>query len=47
VDADSTATEYKMTSKLLKIQSRTDYVDEVYNTLVDAICEGALGPGTP
>ena len=34
-----------MTSKLLKIQSRTDYVEEVYNSLVDAICEGTLGPG--
>ncbi|MEM5345650.1 GntR family transcriptional regulator [Paraburkholderia azotifigens] len=34
-----------MTSKLLKIQSRTDYVEEVYNSLVDAICEGALSPG--
>ncbi|WP_027802697.1 GntR family transcriptional regulator [Paraburkholderia dilworthii] len=34
-----------MTSKLLKIQSRTDYVEKVYNSLVDAICEGALSPG--
>ena len=43
--ADATATGYTMTSKLLKIQSRTDYVEEVYNSLVDAICEGALSPG--
>ena len=35
-----------MTSKLLQIPSRTDYVEQVYRVLVDAICEGALGPGT-
>lgn len=34
-----------MTSKLLKIQSRTDFVEGVYNSIVDAICEGTLGPG--
>ncbi|MPW22520.1 hypothetical protein GCT13_38315 [Paraburkholderia sp. CNPSo 3157] len=31
-----------MTSKLPKIQSRGDYVEEVYNSLVNAICEGTL-----
>ncbi|MFT0171428.1 GntR family transcriptional regulator [Paraburkholderia mimosarum] len=35
-----------MTSKLIQIPSRTDYVEEVYKVLVDAICEGSLGPGT-
>lgn len=35
-----------MTSKLLKIQSRPDYVEEVYEVLRDAICDGSLAPGT-
>ncbi|VWB87329.1 GntR family transcriptional regulator [Burkholderia lata] len=35
-----------MTSKLIQVPSRTDYVEEVYKVLVDAICEGSLGPGT-
>ncbi|MEX3925049.1 GntR family transcriptional regulator [Paraburkholderia sp. BR10936] len=35
-----------MTSRLIQIPSRTDYVEEVYKVLVDAICEGSLGPGT-
>lgn len=35
-----------MTSKLIQIPSRTDYVEEVYKVLVDAICEGSLAPGT-
>jgi DNA-binding GntR family transcriptional regulator len=35
-----------MSAKLVQIPSRTDYVDEVYKVLVDAICEGSLGPGT-
>lgn len=30
---------------LAKIPSRTDYVDEVYKTLVDAISAGTLAPG--
>ncbi|WP_321920596.1 GntR family transcriptional regulator [Paraburkholderia tropica] len=34
-----------MTSKLIRIPSRTDYVEEVYKVLVDAICEGSLAPG--
>lgn len=35
-----------MPAKLLKIQARTDYVDEVYRVLLDAISEGSLAPGT-
>ncbi|MFP3566608.1 GntR family transcriptional regulator [Paraburkholderia sp. SIMBA_030] len=35
-----------MPAKLLKIQARTDYVDEVYRVLVDAISEGSIAPGT-
>jgi DNA-binding GntR family transcriptional regulator len=35
-----------MTAKLIQIPSRTDYVEEVYKVLVDAICDGSLGPGT-
>lgn len=31
---------------LAKIPSRTDYVDEVYRTLLDAISDGTLAPGT-
>lgn len=34
-----------MALKLLKIQTRPDYVDEVYNVLVNAICDGSLAPG--
>ena len=30
---------------LAKIPSRTDYVDEVYKTLLDAISAGKLAPG--
>lgn len=35
-----------MPAKLLKIQARTDYVDEVYRVLLDAISEGSIAPGT-
>src|SRR5260370_10135683 len=35
-----------MAAKLLKLQARTDYVDEVYKVLLDAISEGSLAPGT-
>ncbi|MCY0386996.1 GntR family transcriptional regulator [Robbsia sp. Bb-Pol-6] len=35
-----------MQAKLIKIQARTDYVDEVYKVLLDAISEGSLAPGT-
>jgi DNA-binding GntR family transcriptional regulator len=35
-----------MTSKLLKLQPRPDYVEEVYEVLLDAICDGSLAPGT-
>ncbi|NIE66911.1 GntR family transcriptional regulator [Burkholderia sp. Ax-1719] len=35
-----------MTSKLIQTPSRTDYVEEVYKVLIDAICEGSLAPGT-
>jgi DNA-binding GntR family transcriptional regulator len=35
-----------MAANLLKIQSRTDYVDEVYKVLLDAISEGSIAPGT-
>jgi DNA-binding GntR family transcriptional regulator len=31
---------------LAKLPSRTDYVDEVYRTLLDAISDGTLAPGT-
>ena len=31
---------------LAKIASRTDYVDDVYRTLLDAISDGTLAPGT-
>lgn len=34
-----------MTSTLKRIQSRTDYVDEVYKALLDAISDGSLAPG--
>jgi DNA-binding GntR family transcriptional regulator len=34
-----------MAAKLLKLQARTDYVDEVYKVLLDAISEGSLAPG--
>ncbi len=30
---------------LAKVRSRTDYVDEVYKTLLDAISDGTLAPG--
>ena len=32
--------------KLAKVQSRPDFVDEVYKTLLDAISDGSLAPGT-
>jgi len=35
-----------MAGKLLKLRARTDYVDEVYKVLLDAISEGSLAPGT-
>jgi len=35
-----------MPAKLVKIQARTDYVDEVYRVLLDAISEGSIAPGT-
>lgn len=34
-----------MTTKLRKIQARPDYVDEVYQNLLDAISDGTLAPG--
>ena len=34
-----------MPAKLLKLQARTDYVDEVYKVLLDAISSGSLPPG--
>ncbi|CCD40652.1 transcriptional regulator, GntR family [Candidatus Paraburkholderia kirkii UZHbot1] len=34
-----------MPAKLLKLQARTDYVDEVYKVLLDAISFGTLAPG--
>ncbi len=30
---------------LAKVPARTDYVDEVYRSLLDAICDGTLAPG--
>ncbi|MCB1957985.1 MAG: GntR family transcriptional regulator [Rhodocyclaceae bacterium] len=35
-----------MAKPLAKIQARPDYVDEVYQTLLDAISDGTLAPGT-
>ena len=35
-----------MTMKFDKIQTRPDYVDEVYRVLLDAISDGSLAPGT-
>jgi DNA-binding GntR family transcriptional regulator len=35
-----------MTSKLLKIRPRQDYVESVYEVLLNAICDGSLAPGT-
>jgi DNA-binding GntR family transcriptional regulator len=35
-----------MTSKLLKIQPRQDYVESVYEVLLNAICDGSFAPGT-
>lgn len=34
-----------MSLALARIQSRTDYVDEVYRVLLDAISDGTLAPG--
>jgi DNA-binding GntR family transcriptional regulator len=35
-----------MAANLVKLQARTDYVDEVYRVLLDAISDGSLPPGT-
>jgi len=35
-----------METKFVKLQTRTDYVEEVYNVLLDAISDGTLAPGT-
>ncbi|HKS12064.1 MAG TPA: GntR family transcriptional regulator [Pseudomonas sp.] len=35
-----------MTTKLKRVQTRVDYVDEVYKTLLDAISDGSIAPGT-
>lgn len=35
-----------MTVKLKRVQSRVDYVDEVYKALLDAISDGSIAPGT-
>lgn len=35
-----------MSLALARIPSRTDYVDEVYRVLLDAISDGSLAPGT-
>ncbi len=35
-----------MASHLIKIESRPDLVDQVYRSLLDAISEGALAPGS-
>ncbi|MBD1554130.1 GntR family transcriptional regulator [Pseudomonas typographi] len=35
-----------MTVKLKRVQSRIDYVDEVYKVLLDAISDGTIAPGT-
>lgn len=35
-----------MTSQLIKIESSPDLVDQVYRSLLDAISEGAMAPGT-
>jgi DNA-binding GntR family transcriptional regulator len=35
-----------MLTKLAKIQVRPDLVDEVYKSLLDAICDGTLPPGS-
>ena len=35
-----------MTPQLIKIESRPDLVDQVYRSLLDAISEGALAPGS-
>ncbi|MGF6408494.1 GntR family transcriptional regulator [Paraburkholderia sp. MM5482-R1] len=35
-----------MPSKLLQLPSRTDFVEEVYRVLADAICDGSIAPGT-
>ena len=40
------STEVPMLSALTKIQSRPDLVDEVYKSLLDAISDGSLAPGT-
>ena len=35
-----------MLSQLNKLPARTDYVEAVYKTLLDAISDGSLPPGT-
>ncbi len=35
-----------MSLELARIRTRTDYVDEVYRVLLDAISDGTLAPGT-
>ncbi|SDV48823.1 GntR family transcriptional regulator [Chitinasiproducens palmae] len=35
-----------MSAQLAKVQARTDYVEEVYRILLDAISEGSIAPGT-
>ncbi|AET92172.1 GntR domain-containing protein [Burkholderia sp. YI23] len=34
-----------MVARLVRLQARTDYVDEVYKVLLDAISDGSLSPG--
>src|SRR6476469_5943090 len=35
-----------MIATLTKLQARPDFVDEVYKTLLDAISDGSLAPGS-
>lgn len=35
-----------MTTTLKRVQTRTDYVEEVYRALLDAISDGSIAPGT-
>lgn len=37
---------HSMPTTLKRVQTRTDYVDEVYKALLDAISDGSLAPGT-
>lgn len=45
IEKPTKAAQSLMTSKLQKIQARPDYVDEVYQALIDAISDGTLAPG--